>query len=258
MSVKSVLLMIVSLLTFVAFGQIGLAGTWIDDFSDRTLWDWGGTEGFENEEFRAGVDDGRLNFRGRRVGAYLDLTNFMLGKVEDFKLEMKFMVRNILGPESSSWGISYYTYNEETGKYEGMLDFQFQHVFDDLEEQDLASIRIVVWEVMENPHALTRRFAEHLPLAYEKEIWYTLKIDAVGNQYTFSVGDTTLKAEDSSVPAGWIEFRFRGRCNIWLDDFTVTGPNVPDGGPGFARAVFPVGKLSTTWGKLKSKFLPGP
>ncbi len=81
MSVKSVLLIIVFLLTFVASGQVGLAGTWIDDFSDRTLWDWGGTEGFEDEEFRAGVDDGRLNFRGRRVSAYLDLRNFMLGKV---------------------------------------------------------------------------------------------------------------------------------------------------------------------------------
>ena len=258
MSVKSVLLIIVFLLIIVTSGHMCIAGTWIDDFSDLTLWDWGGIEGFEDEEFRAGVDDGRLNFRGRRVGAYFDLTNFMLGKVEDFKLEMKFMVRNILGPESSSWGISYYTYNEETGKFEGLLDFHFQHVFDDLEEQDLASIRMVVWEVMENPHALTRRFDERLPFAYEKKIWYTLKIDAIGNQYTFSVGDTILKAEDSSVPAGWIELRFRGRCNIWLDDFTVTGPNVPDGGPGFARAVFPVGKLSTTWGKLKSKFMPRP
>ena len=253
MPIKRVSLIVAFTVSVFAFGHTCIAGTWIDDFSDRTLWDWGGTEGFEDEEFSAGVNDGRFNFRGRRVGAYLDLTNFMLGKVEDFKLEMKFMVRNILGPESSSWGISYYTYNEETGKYEGLLDFQFQHVFDDLEEQDLASIRIVVWEVMENPHALTRRFDEHLPLAYEKEIWYTLKIDAIGNQYTFSVGDTTLKAEDSSVPAGWIEFRFRGRCNIWLDDFTVTGPAVPDGGPGFARSVSPVRKLATTWGKLKSQ-----
>ena len=236
----------------VAIGQVSIAGTWTDDFSDRTLWDWGGTEGLEDDELRVGVHNGQFNYRGIRVNAGLQLTNYILGKVGNFTLEMKFMVRNIRGPESSSWGISYYTYNEETGKYEGLIDFEFQNVFDHLEEHELTSIRIVVWEVMENPHALTRRFDERSLFAYEKEVWYTLKIEADGNRYTSSVGDTILEAEDGSVPTGWIDLRFQGRCNIWLDDFIVTGANVPDGGPGRWQAVLPVEKLTTSWGELKA------
>ena len=58
---------------------------------------------------------------------------------------------------------------------------------------------------------------------------------------------------DDSVPRGWIGLHFVGRFNLWLGDFTVTGPTVPDGGPGFPRAVFPAEKLTTTWGKLKMR-----
>ena len=250
MLIKNVGFTTALLALLVLFGQMCIAGTWIDDFSDPTLWDWGGTEGFEDEDFRAGVNDGRFNFRGRREGASLSLTNIMLGEIQDFTLEMEIMVRNIRGPESSSWGIWYRTYNEETRR-SGRLEFI--HVFDALEEHDLTSIRIVVWEVewVENEPELIKRLAWRTPFEYEKEVWYTLKIETDGNRYTFSVGDFILEAEDNAVPAGWIELRFGGRCNIWLDDFTVTGPNVPDGGPGHGRAVPSVETLATTWGDLK-------
>lgn len=233
----------------VLFGPMCVAGTWIDDFSDRTLWDWGGTEGFENDEFHAGVKDGRFNFRGRRESASLNLTNHLLGDIQNFTLEMEIMVRNIRGPESSSWGI-FYSYNEERRK-SGRLEFL--HVFDALEEHDLTSIRIVVWEIgwEGNEPELIKRLAWRTPFEYEKEVWYTLKIEAHGNKFSFSVGDFIVEAEDDAFPPGLIELSFSGRCNIWLDDFTVTGDEVPDGGPGRGRAVTSAKGLTTTWGKLK-------
>jgi len=37
---------------------------------------------------------------------------------------------------------------------------------------------------------------------------------------------------------------------VMFDDFVVTGPNIPDGGPG-AKAVHPEDKLATMWARLK-------
>lgn len=53
------------------------------------------------------------------------------------------------------------------------------------------------------------------------------------------------------MPIGWISLTFHGRFNIWLDDFTVNGPTVPDGGPGVLRVHPFAEQVTTTWGKLK-------
>ena len=44
MPIKTFRFMIVLLGTVVLFGRMCIAGTWIDDFSDRTLRDWGAVE----------------------------------------------------------------------------------------------------------------------------------------------------------------------------------------------------------------------
>ena len=71
------------------------------------------------------------------------------------------------------------------------------------------------------------------PFGYENEIWYTLKIEKDDNRYLFWIGEFGLEIFEDSVPKGWIHLHFVGRFNLWLDDFTVTGSDVPDGGPGF-------------------------
>ena len=90
--------------------------------------------------------------------------------------------------------------------------------------------------------------------AFEEKVWYTLRIEREGNQYTFSMGDVILFAEDDSVPMGTIELSFHGRNTIWLDDFIVTGPDVPNGGPGFLGVNPSAERVTTTWGKLKAEF----
>lgn len=260
MSVKSVLLIIMFMLTVVAFGQMSVAGTWIDDFSDRTLEDWGGLWGFKNknDEFSAGVNSDRFNFRGKKDNANLSIKNWKVGNVKDFTLEMKFMIRHFPVPEeeTSYWRISHEDFNEELGEYEGILDFEFRPSLGNFEAQDIVSFSIIRGVPKDHPRIgriWGGRVVASAHFVYEKEVWYTLKIEAIGNRYTFWVGDFALDALDDSVPSGTIKFNFVGRCNIWLDDFTVTSADVLDGGPGFPRAVLPTEKVATIWGRLKAR-----
>ena len=259
MPIKRVSLIVAFAVSVFAFGHTCIAGTWIDDFSDRTLEDWGGTWGFKNDEFSAGVNNGRFNFRGKEDNANLSITNWKVGKIHDFSLEMKFMIRRLPAPEEgrvSYWKICYEAFNEETHEYEGILEFEFRHALGNFKEPNVASFWIDRGVPEEHPE-IGRIWRDHVVASahyiYEKEAWYTLKIEAHGNRYTFWVGDFALDAFDDSVPSGSIKLNFVGKCNIWLDDFTLSGPNVPDGGPGFARPVFPAEKIATSWGKLKAQ-----
>ena len=242
---------IVLLTAIVVFGRVCIAGTWIDDFSDSTLWDWDGPR--MTDELSAGVNDGRFNFWGKRENAYLDLMNWKLGTVQDFSLEMQFMVRQMRFPPSSSWTIIHEAFDKEV-EWEftkGKLEFRFKSSEADEEEENVVTVSILKW--IGDGHSFKIRIASSSRFKYEKGVWYTLKIERDGDRYTFSVGDINLATEYHSIPKGWIGLEFRERCNIWLDDFTVTGPNVPDGGPGRARSVLPAKKLTTTWGKLKTR-----
>ena len=230
------------LLGTVAFGHMCIAGTWIDDFSDRTLEDWGGTFELKNDNHSAGVNKGRFNFRGKREIANLNLGNSKIGEIHDFTLEMKFMFRRVEVPETSSWGISY---GPDDG---GQLSFRFKYFLGALVIPNTAFV--AVYSPNDRPPlgALARARFE-----YEEEKWYTLKIEVRGNRYLFWIENVGLEMVDVLMPAGSIRLHFVGKCNIWLDDFTVTGADVPDGGPGFPRAVLPAEKLTTTWGKLKMR-----
>lgn len=66
------------------------------------------------------------------------------------------------------------------------------------------------------------------------------------------MGIKNLDALEDSVPSGSIKLNFVGKRNIWLDDFSATGPDVPDGEPGFPRAILQAEKIAAMCGKLKS------
>ena len=228
------------LLGTVAFGQMCIAGTWIDDFSDRTLEDWGRPGQFKDDRCRVGVNKGRFNFRGKSEMANLTLGNSKIGEIHDFTLEMKFMFRRVEVPEKSSWGISY---GPEDG---GRLRFGFEYSLGVHAIPNTAFISVVP-----PPNGPVFKALADARFEYEEEKWYTLKIEVRGNRYLFWIENFGLEKVDDSLPTGWIELQFVGRCDIWLDDLTVAGPTVPDGGPGSLRAVLASDKLTTTWGKLK-------
>ena len=249
--IKTVRLTIVLLGLIVVFGRMCIAGTWIDDFSDQTLRDWGA--GQIDDKVSAAVVDGHFNYRGKKQGAGISFGNWELGVIQDFSLELKFKVRHVRVPAESLWQISYYLFNDETSKYEGIIEFTIWYSAEEPNVSFVSIDRIVLEDHPEFGQLLRASTDEIALFAYEKEVWYTLRIERAGNQYTFSIGDVSLFAEDDSVPMGTIGLFFHGRCNIWLDDFTVIGPDVPDGGPGFLAVNLLGEKLSTTWGKLKSQ-----
>lgn len=254
--IRIILFMIILPGFIVVFGRMCIAGTWIDDFSDQALRDWGG--GQTDDKLSATVVDGQYNFRGKKQEANYRIANWGLGKIQDFSLELKFMVRNVRNPADSGWSVQYEAFNGETMELEGIVDFGFRYGLGVDVEPNVAFVKIL-WSVPEhNPHidqvVLRPHLEETARFAYEKEVWYTLKIEREGNQYIFWIGDFGLFTEDDSLTNGLIGFHFYGRCNIWLDDFAVTGPDVLDGGPGVLGVKPLAEQLTTTWGTLKAQY----
>ena len=260
MQIKTFRFMIVLMGTVVVFVRMCIAGTWIDDFSDRNLRDWGfrglGGGTVINDEVSLGVVGGHFYFRGKKQHALYSITNRALGKIQDFSLELKFMVRNIRVPRESTWFIRYALVNEETWNLDGLMTFLW---YPDFENPKVLVVTIDRYErgvLKEHPELGQGWIAQTAAIdsfAYEEKVWYTLRIAREGNQYTFSMGDVVLFAEDDSVPMGTITLTFVGRFTIWLDDFTVTGPDVPNGGPGFLGVNPSAERVTTMWGKLKAQ-----
>ena len=261
MPIETFRFMMVLLGIIALSGRLCIAGTWIDDFSDQTLRDWGGEP--MNDMYSAAAVDGRFNFRGKEQEANHSMTNWELGDIQDFSLELKFMVRNVRNPADSGWSVTYADFNEKTGKLEGKLDFGFTYGHGAIVEPNVAFVTII-WSVpAQNPQIpgeLRAKFFDVARFAYEKEVWYTLKIERQKkfrerNLYIFWIGDfgLAIDTEDDSLTRGSIGLNFYGTCNIWLDDLIVTGPDVPDGGPGVLQVKALAEQLTTTWGKLKAQ-----
>ncbi len=239
--------MIVLFVTVFVFGRICIAGTWIDDFSDRTLRDWGG--GRRNHEFSTGVVGGHFYYRGIVEQAFCHMENRGLGKIQDFSLQLKFMVRNLRDLRQGFLTIDYSSFNEETWNTDGIMQFSWYP-----QGEPKINIMDVTIDCFEQEgDAFFPQTAAIDSFAFEEKVWYTLRIAREGNQYTFSMGDVILFAEDDSVSMGTIDLLFFGRCTVWLDDFTVTGPDVPNGGPGFLGVNPLAEQLTTMWGKLKAR-----
>lgn len=203
------------------------------------------------EELSIGIKKGSLNFRGKREKPNFGLTNWRLGKIHDFSLEMRFMFSHTHVPENCYWAITYDAKNEENWEKDGTVTFSFHYLLGVIVDPNVAYVSIS--SSVQEPERRLRTPKKHAGarFAFEEGIWYTLRIEAHGNRYIFWVENLGLEIMDDSVPRGWIGLHFVGRFNLWLDDFTVAGPTVPDGGPGFPRAVLPAEKLTTTWGRLK-------
>ena len=247
MPIKTFRLIIVLLGTVVVMGQMCIAGTWIDDFSDRTLRDWGG--GRRNQKLSAGIVRGHFYYKGIIEQAFYQTENRALGKIQDFSLELKFMVRNLRVRQGSIWAIDYASFNQKTRGHDGIMKFSWY-------PQGEPKINIMDVTIDRYEREGEAWFPQTVAIdsfAYEEKVWYTLRITREGNQYTFSMDDVILFAKDDTVPMGTIGLLFFGRGVVWLDDFTVTGPDVPNGGPGFL-GVNPLAEgVTTMWGKLKAQ-----
>ncbi|HGE72697.1 TPA: DUF1080 domain-containing protein [Candidatus Poribacteria bacterium] len=89
-----------------------------------------------------------------------------------------------------------------------------------------------------------------LPLKTESNRWYRLKVSVEGDSIRCFVDEKEVIAYKGNnlYNIGSTGFAVNG-LEAYFDDFTATGPDVPDGGPGFS--INPRDKQATLWGRLK-------
>ena len=91
---------------------------------------------------------------------------------------------------------------------------------------------------------------QSMAVTTEVDTWYRLKMEVEGDQITAFVDDAKVFAlRDGLFASGPACIAVNG-VRATFDDFMVTGPDVPDGGPGYL--VESSGKLATTWAHLKN------
>ncbi len=122
MPIRTFRFMIVLFVTVAVLERMCIAGTWIDDFSDRNLRDWEG--GLINDEVSAGVVGGHFYYRGKNERAGYYMKNLALGKIQDFSLQLKFMVRNLRDLRQGFLTIEYSSFNEKTRGHDGIMQFR--------------------------------------------------------------------------------------------------------------------------------------
>jgi hypothetical protein len=83
------------------------------------------------------------------------------------------------------------------------------------------------------------------------DTWYRLKVTVGGNQIQSFVDDKEIDAFwHDALPSGRVSLGANG-VEAMFDNFVITGPDIPDGGPGLA--VNSRLKLTTTWGEVKAQ-----
>ena len=98
------------------------------------------------------------------------------------------------------------------------------------------------------PAAATHQFPKAL-FKTEADRWYRLKVTVEGNLVRCFVDGKQVSEFQSNVYSSGIVGIAVAGVVAMFDDFAVTGPEIPDGGSGFA--VNPQAKLATTWGRIK-------
>jgi len=96
-----------------------------------------------------------------------------------------------------------------------------------------------------------------LPFDVLEDTWYELKMIAEGDHFEFYINNELTGAfDDGSRPSGTVWLIVRN-AHVHFDDVVITGPEIPDGGPGFVEtpqpdfAVTPQSKIVTMWGSVK-------
>ena len=89
---------------------------------------------------------------------------------------------------------------------------------------------------------------EAVPFDWEPDTWYVLKAAIQGDHFKYYVdNDFVMEYTDSSNPTGAVGLQVSGTTTAHLDDFSVTGDDIP----GNVTAVGPKAKLAVTWAQVK-------
>ena len=89
------------------------------------------------------------------------------------------------------------------------------------------------------------------PYPVQIKQWYRLKLSAIGNHFRLYIDDV-LQREFSfdGYESGGVSMG-AGGCIAHFDNVVISGPDIPNGGPGLSP-VQSKSKLTTTWGRVRS------
>ncbi len=203
------------------------AGTWRDDFEDGDLDDWLGV----TKDWT--VEDGECSgefFNAPPDMAEIIITGDVGWRNYTVRCKIKFMGEP---PPSGSAGLTFRDSNMAWGRYSFGINA----------DEDTAvgnkSVEPNVTQPSEVP----------LDFTLSEDTWYELEIIVEGDHFEFYIdGEPAGEFDDKSLSSGNVGLFVRN-TQAHFDDVVITGPEIPDGGPGFA--ITSQSKLATVWGSVK-------
>ncbi|MFQ6040092.1 MAG: hypothetical protein ACE5PV_04480 [Candidatus Poribacteria bacterium] len=87
----------------------------------------------------------------------------------------------------------------------------------------------------------------------EMDRWYSLKATVEEQELKFQVNGETFtgREQDEPLKSGQVGL-IVANARAHFDDVVISGPGIPNGGPGKVKAVQSRGKLAAKWGQLKT------
>ncbi len=226
---------IVGLIVYCMAVSPAFAGTWRDDFEDGNLDGWAMFNPIPAEKW--GVEDGECSGQWTPAipGTYsaLQLHAENADSWEDYTVTFRAKLVESFGRAGGGDCCFGITFRMPIGRgvstYSAFIHPESNEVsfFEEAREISVVS----------------------LPFDILEDTWYELKVIAEGDHLEFYInGELIGSFDDDSFPSGGIELGV-ANTHVHFDDVVITGPEIPNGGPGFAVAS--QSKLATMWGSVK-------
>ena len=246
------------LTTFCIAIQPAFAGTWRDDLEDGNLdgWkmyklEWMGPAFMPNEgnwRVENGIVIGEDGNKAMAYGLYMGEASWT-----DYTAEVSVKLSKELkncGTWTTVWlgvwgqELPYMNYFLGMQHYAGNNPIQMENGNTVAPPGEAAGGIICPKDPSAATHKLLKIFLET-----NTSDWYRLRVTVIGNLITCFIDEKQVSEfTDLRYPTGCVAFSTTGVVAMF-DDFMVTGPEIPNGGPGFA--VTPRNKLATMWGSIK-------
>ena len=210
---------------------MSFAGTWRDDFGDNDTKEWT-IYNLNRQVEKWWIDKGEAvgqifeeGFMSLWLTGSLDWKNYSLSCKAKLEREKN---------DSASVGLTLYDRGDEDVRYLFFINFT------------VGTVSII-------KATPDQWFIRNFPFVADIDTWYHLKASVNADMLEFQIEDQVFVGRDlepiKSGQAGLVVSNAEAR----FDDVEITGDNIPNGGPGRIRAVDVKGKLTTTWGQIKSK-----
>lgn len=219
-------------ISILSFPLLASAGTWRDDFEDGDL------KGWEVFNFERGAEKWSVT-KGEAVGEIFQIgfMSLLLTGQDGWKdysvqCRVRFVKTREQVKQDSSVGFTLHDQGDSDNRYLFFIGL----------DQTGSIIKVFqgAWQIIS------------FPLEVKEDAWYSLKASVGENKLVFTVDNLEISARDPNmIPSGKAGLVVSNAV-AHFDDVEISGETIPNGGPALPKAVEAKGKLSTTWGNLKS------